>query len=269
MRRVGPFVTSMLLERPDGSVVGFSAWHHRKGHGLLMPRSTGDAQPIGWWAPDRRGWWIAVLFMMGSALFAIGSFGPTAALLGAQAAPVFFAGSIFFTAAAYLQWFEATNEGDDIEGRGRTGRLFGHRVHSIGWWAASVQLIGTLWFNVTTFAGMLDLSTRQAEALVWVPDAFGSLAFLTASGLALLEVSDGVIGWRPRTWEARIGVSNMIGSIAFGVAAVTSFILPSTGDLVNAWATNAFTFIGAAMFFIGAAMLIPDLPPEVEPRSGG
>jgi hypothetical protein len=245
----------------------FSAWHHRKGHGLVVARPAGEQRPIAWWAPDRRGWWIAVLFMIGSALFAIGSFGPTAAILGEQAMPVFFAGSIFFTSAAYLQFFEATNEGDDIEGNGRTGRLLGHRAHSIGWWAASIQLIGTVWFNVTTFAGMLDLSTRQAEALVWVPDAIGSLAFLAASGLALLEVSDGIIGWRPRTLEARIGVSNMIGSIAFGVSAVASFILPSSGDLVNVWATNAFTFIGAAMFFIGAALLIPDLPPEPERHS--
>jgi len=200
--------------------------------------------------------------MIGSALFAVGSFGPTAAVLGAMAAPVFFAGSIFFTSAAYLQWYEVTNEGDDIEGHGRTARLIGQRAHSIGWWAASVQLVGTLWFNLTTFSGLLDLSTRQDELLIWVPDALGSLAFLLASGLALLEVSDGMVGWRPHTLEARIGVANMIGSIAFGVSAIASFVLPSTGELLNAWATNAFTFIGAAMFFIGAAMLIPDLPPE-------
>ena len=49
----------------------------------------------------------------------------------------------------------------------------------------------------------------------------------------------------------------MVGSIFFGISAVTSFVLPDTGELVNTAATNAFTFLGAVCFLLGGYLLIP------------
>jgi hypothetical protein len=74
----GPFVTWETARRPDGSVVEFSSRRQRKG---LGPRLVGtvDGQLPGAgtparrarrravrWAPRLLGWWIAVLFMIGS-----------------------------------------------------------------------------------------------------------------------------------------------------------------------------------------------------------
>jgi hypothetical protein len=247
----------MMLQRSDDAIVEWSAWHHRKGHGLVdraTPTSTGRTF---WWAPRRRGWWIAILFIIGSSCFAIGSFPPTAAILGSAAGAVFLVGSIFFTSAAYLQYYEATNEGDSVKGDDRTSRLAGIRPQSIGWWATAVQLIGTLLFNLSTFSAMRDLSTFQEEALVWAPDFLGSIAFLIASGLALVEVCGRLWCWKRESMEWRIAGINMIGSIAFGISAVGARVVLSTGDLNNAIVANSFTFIGAVMFFIGAVLLIP------------
>lgn len=220
-----------------------------------------------WWAPDRRGWWIAVLFMVGSTCFALGAFPPTAELLGSAAAWVFFIGSIFFTSAAYLQYFEATNEGDDVEGRGRTRRLFGVRATSLGWWASVIQLIGTVAFNVSTFSALLELSTKQEEALVWVPDMVGAACFLVASTLVIMETHDRLRGKLLGTLESRIAAINMLGSIAFGISALAAFIVPATGELLNATLVNSTTFLGAALFFLGALLLIPDMAPEPEPEA--
>ncbi len=195
--------------------------------------------------------------MVGSACFAVGSFPPTASALGNAAGSVFFVGSIFFTSAAYLQYYEATNQGSHVEGHGRTRRLIGIQTQSIGWWATAIQLIGTLWFNVSTFNALRDLATRQEEALVWAPDAFGSICFLVASGLALTEICNKLWCWKPQLLVWRIGAINMIGSIAFGISAVGAFIVPETGELNNAAVANSFTFVGAVMFLIGAALLIP------------
>lgn len=254
-RHVGPFTTSMVLERPDGSRAEWSAWHHRKGLGLIDPAA--ESPSASWWMPDRRGWWIAVLFMIGSACFAVGSFPPTASLLGDAAGPVFFVGSIFFTSAAYVQYHEATNEGNEIEGKERDRRLFGIRAQAIGWWATAIQLIGTLWFNISTFNALRDLSTRQEEALVWAPDAFGSICFLIASGLALVEICHRLWCWEPASTPWRIAAINMAGSIAFGFSAIGAFIAPETGELNNATVANSFTFIGAVLFLIGALLLLP------------
>ena len=97
----------------------------------------------GWWAPRRASWWIAVLFIVGSACFAIGPFPGFLQLVGAGAdAAVFFAGSLFFTAAASLQLREAVNAGRE--------------ARRIDRWASAVQLAGTLFFNLSTFEALQD-----------------------------------------------------------------------------------------------------------------
>jgi hypothetical protein len=247
----------MILQRDDDTEVEWSAWHHRKGIGLIDQAAHVDRPRYRWWAPLQRGWWIAVLFMVGSACFAAGSFPATASLIGDAAGWVFFVGSIFFTTAAYLQYYEATNQGSHVEGHGRSRRLVGLQPQSIGWWATAIQLTGTLWFNISTFNALRELSTRQEEALVWAPDAFGSICFLIASGLALIEVCDKLWCWRPKLITWKIAAINMVGSVAFGLSAIGAFVVPESGELNNAAVANSFTFVGAAMFFIGAALLIP------------
>src|SRR6476469_2919232 len=97
-------------------------------------------------APRLLGWWVAVLFMVGSTCFAVGAFTPFAAAAGPYTTGVvFFVGSIFFTSAAYGQFVQSINDSD-----GRR-RLFAVRPHQAAWWATSVQLVGTLWFNLNTF----------------------------------------------------------------------------------------------------------------------
>ena len=85
----------------------------------------------------------------------------------------------------------------------------------------------------------------------------GSIAFLVASGLALMEARRGVVAGRPkaRTWKSC--VANMVGSVAFGVSAVASYVVPATGNVWNAELTNLGTFVGAVCFFIGAILLLP------------
>ena len=104
---------------------------------------------------------------------------------------------------------------------------------------------------------MRDLSTVQEEALVWAPDALGSVAFLIASSLALVEVCGKLWCWHPDSREWRIAGINMTGSIAFGISAIGARVILSTGELNNAIVANSFTFIGAVMFLIGAVLLIP------------
>ena len=192
---------------------------------------------------------IAWLFIIGSICFAVGSAPFYAQIVAPSAVGVtFFLGSLFFTVAALFQFLEAA-------AKGKSGEP--NRADLV---ATAVQLAGTLFFNVTTFTGMNDaLSTHQQDLRVWAPDAFGSVCFLVASATAFHEVCGSwfCIRWHDRTW--RISALNLLGSIFFGISAVTSFILPDTGELLNTAATNAFTFLGAVCFLLGARLLIPDV----------
>jgi hypothetical protein len=59
----------------------------------------------------------------------------------------------------------------------------------IDWLAALIQLAGTVFFNISTFAALKQgLDARQTNLRVWTPDAAGSVCFLVASALAYADV---------------------------------------------------------------------------------
>jgi hypothetical protein len=107
-----------------------------------------------------------------------------------------------------------------------------------------------------------DLTAQAANQHVWRPDAVGSICFLVASALAWFEVCHGWTAWRPRSWAWWITLANLIGSVAFGVSAVAGYINPATGQLHNAERSNLGTLIGAACFFAGALLLLPERTEE-------
>jgi hypothetical protein len=123
-----------------------------------------------------------------------------------------------------------------------------------------IQFVGTLFFNATTFHALnTSLSALEADRQVWRPDAFGSICFLVSSAMAYAVFAErGFWSWRrgDRVWsEAAL---NFAGSIAFGVSAVASFVVPATGDLLSVQLTNLGTFVGAVCFFAGAILVLVD-----------
>jgi hypothetical protein len=190
---------------------------------------------------------MSVLFASGSACFVVASIPGFVELVGSAAdALVYFAGSILFTSAATLQW---------LQSRGPALAL-----RRLDWWSATVQLVGTVYFNVTTFRALqTGLDANEYDRLVWTPDALGSVCFLVASYLACVEISG--LSARPlRTRDSVIATANLIGSVAFGIAAVASYVVPSTGSAVDLAAANLFTALGGICFFVGAVLLRPASP---------
>ena len=166
--RTGGGTTYVDHVRPDGLVVRWESRRHRKHQAATAAGST-------WWAPQARGWWIAVLFAVGSLLFAVGL---------AWDALTYFIGSLFFTSAAFLSYREAVDAAPPGQNP-RHRRFFVYQPRRIDWWATGVQFIGTLYFNVSTgVATQANLSATAAHQHVWRPDAVGSVCFLVASALA-------------------------------------------------------------------------------------
>jgi hypothetical protein len=250
---IGPFMTFVDHARPDGVVARWESRRHRK-HPEGAP-ATGST----WWAPAARGWWIAVLFAVGSLLFALGAIpGYTSAVGARWDAATFFIGSLFFTAAGFLTYREAVDAGPQPPDAARR-RFFVFQPRRIDWWATAVQLAGTLLFNVSTGNALrVDLTAQAAHQHVWRPDAYGSICFLVASALAWFEVCHGWAAWRPRAWAWWITLANLVGSVAFGVSAVAGYINPATGQLRDAERSNLGTLIGAVCFLIGAVLLLPE-----------
>ncbi|MEY9873129.1 hypothetical protein ABH931_002610 [Streptacidiphilus sp. MAP12-33] len=227
---------------PDGVTVRRGTRHHRK-HRRPAEGST-------WWAPAARGWWIAVLFAVGSVLFSVGSVPGYTDAVGARGDSVtYFVGSLFFTTASFLCYREAVDSSSTAA--------------RIDWWAAAIQLVGTLYFNISTGLAMAaGLSASAAHAHVWRPDAIGSVCFLVSSVLAWYETCHGLLAWRPRVWAWWITLVNLAGSVAFGVSAVAGWIDPVTGQVRNLDRANTQTLIGALCFLVGSVLLLPERTEE-------
>ena len=208
---------------------------------------------------------IAALFMVGSACFAIGAAPAYVSAAGTTADLVTFViGSVFFTCASFSQLVQAQSPALAPAGPTRD-RVPARAVlrawlpHDRAWVAAAVQFPGTLFFNVTTSAALIQgLSVAEMDRQVWRPDFFGSVLFLVSSGFALAALEPGSWrAWRPLDLAWVIAWLNMLGSAAFMVSALASYVLPTTGGYLNSAWSDAGTFAGAVCFFLGAALMVP------------
>lgn len=189
-------------------------------------------------APSRASVRLGTLFGVGSLCFAAGS----VPLYFTHVSPVvaawtFVVGSVCFTAAAAFQ----------LGGTPRAERT--------DWWASLVQLVGTLCFNISTYAATRDLGAAGSRRLVWAPDVYGSICFLVAGALAVAAVRARARHGPDRPLDRRVARLNLAGSVAFGAAAVAARYIGGTTEVTNVALVNLGTFAGAVCFLAGAALL--------------
>ncbi len=212
--------------------------------------------------------------MLGASCFVLGTIPVYVYAFGADAGNItYFIGSIFFTSAAYCQLVQAQSPGmtgvDEQRQHVRIRALvWAWRPRDKNWLASATQFPGTLCFNISTLAATVNnLNAVEADKHVWRPDVFGSVLFLVASAVALSALGIGV--WRPqlRTLSWSITWLNMLGSVAFMVSAVASFVLPSSDTPLDLPLAQAGTFLGAVCFLVGAGLMLPAWRASVRARS--
>ena len=224
-----------------------------------------------WWAPRSLTWWIASLFALGSVCFLVAPFPGFVQHFGSGVdGMVYFVGSILFTAAAALQCVATFNSDRELPAGGRRPfRLVAFQPRRRAWWASVVQLVGTVYFNVNTLRAMTTgFDSPEYDRLVWTPDTLGCICFLVASYLAYVDAAGG-LARRPRhrTIEWKVSVANLAGSVAFGISAIASFVVPATGSVLDLAAANVFIGIGALCFLIGSLLMLSGPGPEPTPTA--
>lgn len=257
-----PFITRREFVSGDRRVV----WHSRAHRKWISAPFAGAWPPLRamLWSPGLLNWWIGIGFAIGSALFAAGSIlslVPALARPGVEVNAVYFIGSIFFTAAAWLQLYQAANAGEpgpEVPKR-RRWVLIGWRPGDIGWLSCFLQFLGSLLFNLNTYDAMAGTGDRLWPNLtIWTPDAIGSVLFLLSGYLAFIEANHRHWAWQPDSLTWWIVFTNLLGCIAFMISAVFSYV-PSGGAGTLAVTLSAvFTLIGAVGFLAGALLLLPE-----------
>ncbi|MFI4874909.1 MAG: hypothetical protein ACIALR_06215 [Blastopirellula sp. JB062] len=268
-RGAWPFVTLRIGRRFGEIRRVWHARHHRK---RLSPPETMTISRLpqlslqALWLPRRLNWWIGIIFAVGAALFALASLASlwpqlagALALTGDEINAIYFAGSIPFTTAAYLQLFQAANAGEFDRPVPLRTRLLAWRPHDPGWLSCLLQFIGTVFFNFNTFDAMRPgLTWVQQDLLIWIPNFVGSLLFLASGYLAFLEFCHAYWAWRPGNLSWWIVAINLLGCIGFMFSAIFAIALPGQPKAQAVTAATALTLQGAICFLLGALLMLPE-----------
>ena len=183
---------------------------------------------------------------------------------------IFFAGSLPFTTAAYLQLWQAANAkdipGDTIKPHKRR-RLFNWRPRDVGWLSCALQFIGTVLFNINTFDAMSPPpSWIEQDVMVWIPNFFGSIAFLASGYLAFIEVCHRHWAWQPRSLTWWLVFINLMGCMAFMASALTAMSFPGPTNTMLLTLSLAGTLTGALCFLTGALLTLVEAAQGTEEK---
>jgi hypothetical protein len=273
---LGPFISRRIYRLYDGSRHAWQSRHHRKGLRVFEPLQLLPLPVLirlGLWRPRDLNWWIGVIFAFGSALFAAACVRAIGTSLGRfhfrnpnliqslDPNLIFFAGSIPFTAAAYLQLFQAANAGDPTAS-GQTPKhraVFGWKPGEIGWLSCALQFLGTLLFNANTFNALLPgLGWLQQDLAVWIPDFVGSILFLASGYLAFGETCHTYWAWKPQSLSWWITFTNLLGCVAFMISAFFAFVPKEASPFNAALVSLFFTLLGAFGFLAGSLLMMAE-----------
>ena len=220
----------------------------------------------GLWNPKDLNWWIGLIFAFGSALFVAASVLTIGSrpgyLKSLDPNMIFFAGSIPFTTAAYLQLFQAANTGDPAKADSPAPKhraVFGWKPGEIGWLSCALQFLGTVLFNANTFDAMLPgLGRLQQDLAIWVPDFEGSVLFLASGYLAFGETCHTYWAWKPHSLAWWITFTNLLGCVAFMISAFFAFVPKHAFPFNAALISVFFTLLGAFGFLAGSLLMLPE-----------
>ncbi len=256
-----PFITRRSYTLAGRQIV-WLARQHRKGLNLAARALDATAPPF--WQNKAYNWSIGAIFALGSFLFMLGSV-MSLIPVGACKPPalwtniVFFLGSIPFTAAAYLQHFQAANVRDFTLDLARPDQRHlswvGWHPRSAGWLSTFTQFVGTIAFNANTFNALVAPDGWLIQDMaVWAPDMVGSGLFLISGYLAFIETGHRYWSWLPKELSWQIVFVNLVGCIAFLIAAFLAYV---PGGVEPSWIVSMAVvqlLIGATCFFVGAIL---------------
>ncbi|MGB3681789.1 MAG: hypothetical protein WA990_04820 [Rubrobacteraceae bacterium] len=270
---VAGFVTRISYRKPDGSEHVWTSRRHRKGRGTRnknKDQTYKDSPWLGVWAPGNVSWWVAVGFMVGSALFVLGASSSLwfPAFTSEEIATFvtdwsYFIGATVFTVAMYLQILETINA-DPRPGRARqrpdeSFRLLAWQPKRLSYMEAFIFTIGSIAFNVET--GLVLIGVSGGAGIDWwlsLPSLLGALLFVAGGYMQVVEACHHYLCVRLRSiswWSATL---NFLGCVGFLVGATASLGVPGLSTLPDPTLVKVAYLQGSAFFLVGSYLMLPE-----------
>ena len=275
VERAGWTTAGVIWDREDGSSAHWESRAARR-RGLLTlhhpdrdPTSV-DAEPVTARRLIRLNLIAGISFFLGGSLFALGALFAQEGVGTLTTVDVtYLVGGFFFSLGGYVSVLQAVNSPTDIDDHGSLSsgewRWWRSLPHNLGWLSAFVLFIGTLFFAVSLVAAFAqDLTPRQTNGWIWLPDNIGCLCFLASGHFALLEVGHGRYDLQLKDLGWWIVAINQLGSVLFFAAGIAAFTRPATSSVVNLEIVNWGTFLGAVCFAVAGLMQLSERPATPE-----
>lgn len=199
----GSFITRVVYQKPDGTERVWTSRRHRESRGTRSRSGETESYRgspwLGVWAPGSVSWWVAVGFVVGSALFALGAISSLwfPAFTSEEIATLiadwsYFIGATVFTVAMYLQILETINA-DPHPSRARrrqdeSFQWFAWQPKRLSFMEAFILFVGSVLFNVET--GFVIIGISGPEGINWVlsvPSLLGAILFVVGGYLLVIE----------------------------------------------------------------------------------
>ncbi|MGF1471773.1 MAG: hypothetical protein ACFB50_08540 [Rubrobacteraceae bacterium] len=271
----GNFTTRVVYRKPDGSRRVWTSRRHRKGRGTRSrsgeSTSYRDSPWLGLWAPGSVSWWVAVGFMAGSALFALGAISslwfPTFAdeeLATRIADWSYFIGTTVFTVAMYLQILETVNTDPHPE-RARyrpdeSFQWFAWQPKRLSYVEALVLFVGTVLYNIET--ALVVIGVSGGEGINWflsVPSLLGAILFVAGTYLQVVEACHRYLCVRLRSISWYSAMLNFLGCGGFLVGATASLGVPGLSIPSDPTIVKVAYLQGSVFFLIGSYLMLPEM----------
>src|SRR5262245_8473667 len=272
VEHAGWFTTGVTFHRGDGTSLHWASRAARRRGWTELRDAEGrvariiEARPTTARRLARVNVVAAVSFIIGGSMFAIGPLLAEFSVGSIRTADVvYLVGGVFFSLGGYASVLQASNMPTDVDESGSLSSAawswWRWRWHQIGWLSVLVLFVGTLFFGVSLVAAFAEnLTARQSNGWIWLPDILGCVCFLASGHLALLEVCHGRIGVRTDDLGWWIVAVNQVGSVLFFLAGLAAFVWPATSTVVNEGIVNWGTFGGAVCFVAGGVLQLFERP---------
>ena len=268
------FITRVVYRKPDNTEHVWTSRRHRKGRGTRSREGAGsylDSPWLGVWAPGSVSWWVAVGFMVGSALFVLGASSSLwfPAFTSEEIATLiadwsYFIGTTVFTVAMYLQILETINA-DPHPGRARhrsseNFRWFAWQPKRLSYMEGFILFVGSVLFNIET--GLVIIGVSGGQGINWllsVPSLLGALLFVVGGYMQVVEACHRYLCARFRSiswWSATL---NSLGCVGFLVGATASLGVPGLSVPSDPTIVKVAYLQGSAFFLLGSYLMLPEM----------
>ncbi|MGF1472336.1 MAG: hypothetical protein ACFB50_11450 [Rubrobacteraceae bacterium] len=268
----GSFTTRVAYRKADGSEHVWTSRRHRRGRG--KSGSYRGSPRLGVWDPDSISWWVAVGFVVGSALCLLGAsssiwFPGLTSEGGATriANWSYFLGVLVFTVATYLQILETINT-DPHPSRASSRpdggfRWFAWQPKRLSYMEAFVAFVGLILFTAETSLVVIGVPDgEEINLLLSVPSVLGALLFVIGGYMQFVETCHRYLCFRFLSiswWSAAL---NFLGCVGFLVGATASLGVPGLSIPPDPTLVKVAYLQGSAFFLVGSYLMLPEMSSE-------